>query len=525
MAQEQPPWLPHLSQPTAYPGPVTSVELVQTHISWVFITDSMVFKLKKPVDFGFLDFTTLDKRRHFCQEEVRLNRRLCPSIYKGVWAVVEEGGSYRLVEESRGRPVAEWAVAMERMDTRGIMTSLLEEGRLEWGHLERVVERLVPFYRGAEGGPEVERYGRLDAVRFNTDENFQQTREFVGKLISSQEYQAIQGYTDGFYARRARLFQERVEQGAVRDGHGDLYSANICFDETRGEVFIFDCIEFNRRFRCGDWASDAAFLAMDLDFHGLPHLSRRLVEALAQGLEDPTMEEVIPFYKCYRAYVRGKIGCFTWAAPGIAPEEREQWADRARRYFRLALRYAGGLERRPNLYLFMGPTGSGKSTVASLLGERLRVPVFNSDGVRKEMVARIPATQRCLEPVGQGIYSPEMTLRTYRLLHQQAGARLMVGEDAVIDATYTSPEMRREVVELAAAAGARLRPILCQAPEEEVRRRLQERMAGESVSDGRWEIYLAQRPAFRELPEFSRVERLNTTAPPQELVEALLREE
>ncbi len=523
MAQTPPPWLDALMGPEAYPVEVSRVELVQTHISWVFITDTMVFKLKKPVDFGFLDFTTLEKRRHFCQEEVRLNRRLCPTIYKGVWTVVRaEDGSFRMVEEPGRSQVVEWAVAMERMDTRGIMSALIEEGRLGWNHLSKVVERLVPFYRDAAGGPEVERYGELEAVRFNTDENFEQTREFIGKLIDHDTFTAINEFTDRYYRERADFFEERIKKGMIRDGHGDLYSANICFDQAKDQVFIFDCIEFNRRFRCGDWASDAAFLAMDLDFHGLPHLSRRFVQELAAGLDDPGMDEIIPFYKCYRAYVRGKIGCFTWAAPGIADEERERWAAQARHYFRLALRYAGGMEKRPTLYILMGPSGTGKSTVARVLGERLGVPVFNSDQVRKEIVAGIPGSERRIEPLGQGIYSEEMSIRTYRLLHQQAAARLMTGEDAIIDATYTSSERRREVADVAQAAGARLRAILCTAPDEVVRRRLEERFKQGSVSDGRWEIYLAQRPAFQEVSEFSRVERLDTTGEPDSLVERLM---
>ena len=517
----EPRWLSHLMEPRAYPQGTGSVELVQTHISWVFITDNLVFKVKKPVDFGFLDFTTLEKRRHYCEEEVRLNRRLCPAIYKGVWAIVEQDGGYVLVEAPGDREVVEWAVAMERMPTDGLMTALIQEGRLTTSHLDRVVSRLVPFYKEADGEPEVVRHGTLEAVKFNTDENFQQTEEFVGGLISRDHFQHIQDFTQWFYSDKGELFAARIEAGMVRDCHGDLYSANICFDEDGGEVYIFDCIEFNRRFRCGDVASDAAFLAMDLDFHGMPHYSARFTEELASGLGDSGMAEVLDFYKCYRAYVRGKIGCFTWASPGIGEEAKERAARDAKRYFRLALRYAGGLSGRPCLYLFIGPSGTGKSTVAQAFASRKGLPVFNSDRVRKEAVAGLSATEKRTEPLGQGIYSKEMTERTYRLLHQAAGRRLVVGEDAVIDATYTSSGTRREAAELASAAGADLRVFLCHAPEEVVKTRLEARAQEESVSDGRWEIYLAQRGNFDHVPEFPALQRIDTSRELSAVLEAI----
>ncbi|NPB09488.1 MAG: aminoglycoside phosphotransferase, partial [Thermodesulfobacteria bacterium] len=327
-----------LLRPEAYPHRPEKVELVQTHISYVFLAGDLVYKIKKPVNFGFLDFTTLEKRKFFCEREVELNRRLCPEIYLGVVPVVEKEG--RFVVEAEGEP-REWAVKMKRLPEEGMMSRLIAEGRLTKRHLDLLVEKLVPFYRTAATGPEVNRYGTLEAISYNVEENFSQTKDFVGQALAEHRYNHIVSWSRRFMEENAALFEARIEGGFIRDGHGDLYSANVCYP-TEESVCVFDCIEFNDRFRCGDVAQDLAFMAMDLDYHRLRDFSRYFIERYVELSGDRGLLEVLDFYKCYRAYVRGKIGCFTWASEEVDEDTRKKSLEAARRYFDLAYLYAEG---------------------------------------------------------------------------------------------------------------------------------------------------------------------------------------
>ncbi len=501
-----------LLRPEAYPHRPQKVELRQTHISWVFLADDLVYKVKKPVDFGFLDFTTLEKRRHFCEREVALNRRLCPEIYLGVVPVVETPEGLKFETEG---PVKDWAVKMRRMPEEGMMGRLIAEGKLQREHLDLLVRKLVPFFREAETGPEINRYGSLETVRFNVEENFTQTRDFVGKALSRLRYEHIVAWSRRFMEEKEELFQLRISEGYIRDGHGDLYSANVCYDNLR-EVYVFDCIEFNERFRCGDVAQDLAFMAMDLDFHDLVEFSRYFIDRYVELSGDRGLYEILDFYKCYRAYVRGKIGCFTWADKGVPEEARRKALHDAWRYFNLAYRYAEG---QPWILVVFGLSGTGKSVLARALAERLLARHFNSDIVRKELAGLSPTEHR-FEPFEKGLYSPEMTERTYAELLRRAEEELSAGRDVVLDATYRSRKHRRAVQELAERLRARLLFILCEAPEEVVRERLARRAREEGEpSDGRWEIYLAQKARFEapeEIPSDS-LFPLRTTASPEEL--------
>ncbi len=324
-----------LLDPEVYPHAVTQVELVQTHISYVLLAGDFVYKMKKPVDFGFLDFTDLSRRRYYCDEELRLNRRLCPEIYLEVVSL-NRAEDRTLCLEGGGEAV-EYLVKMVRMPQEGMMPTIIERGELTAAHLNQIVDRLVPFYRQADDGPEVRELGGAEAVRYNIEENFEQTAEFVGTpALARDVFERIRDYSRNFLDRR-ELFQARQEAGRIREGHGDLHAANICF--AADQVYIFDCIEFNRRFRCADVAEDIAFLVMDLDFRGLSGLSRHFVERYASRADDPEVLTMLPFYCCYRAYVRGKINLFTAGEPEVDEASREKALEQAGRYFALAQRY------------------------------------------------------------------------------------------------------------------------------------------------------------------------------------------
>ena len=323
-----------MKDPGFYPHPVEAVGFIETHISSVFLTGAFAYKLKKPMDFGFLDFTSIDLRRHFCEREVELNRRLAPSVYLRVEPLTLKGTSVRLGGPG---PVVDWVVVMRQLDQSLLGPEVLRRGELTAQKIESVVDTLVPFYQRARTGPDVDEFGNKETVKFNTDENFEQTADNVGSALSQSQYDQIRSFTNQFYQGEGDIFRRRVDEGWVRECHGDLHLGNIFFEDP---PVIFDCIEFNDRFRCSDVAADLAFLVMDLDFQKVPELARLVVERYVERSPDPGVLDLVDFYCCYRAYVRGKIACLTMADPGIGAAVRNQQVDLARRYFELAHLYA-----------------------------------------------------------------------------------------------------------------------------------------------------------------------------------------
>jgi len=317
-----------------YPHDASDIRLVQTHISFVILAGDYVYKFKKPVDFGFLDFSTLEKRKHCCEQELILNRRLCPDIYLDLVTVNRAGETHSLNGEGE---VIEYGVKMARMPEERMMVNIIRAGKLEHSHIDSLVDVLAPFYERAERSTDIDRFGTAEAVGVNVLENFDQTRDFVGgDALSQFQFDTISSYARGVLDR-SDLFIERISRGRIRDCHGDLYSANICLAD---KVYIYDCIEFNQRFRYCDVASDVGFLAMDLDYWGLEELSNYCIERFTRVSGDGGLTAMLDFYKCYRAYVRGKIGLFTANDPAVDETVRQQNLDAAAKYFQLAQQYA-----------------------------------------------------------------------------------------------------------------------------------------------------------------------------------------
>ena len=329
------PQLPELVQalldPKAYPDAPQGIELVQTQMSFVFLTDNYVYKVKKPVNLGYLDYTTLDKRKFYCQREIELNRRLCPNVYIGVVPITRDKGDIFIGGQGEGM---EYAVKMRRLPQAAMMDVLLAKNQVSSEMVGGVAEELVEFHQKAETSASISAFGDLDTVTQNTEENFTQTEKYIGNTISQGKYRHIKDYTDRFIRQDASLFHRRVAGGKIRDCHGDLHAAHICFS---GGISIYDCIEFNDRFRYCDVASEIAFLAMDLDHYGRADLSRSFVNAYVDGSQDKELLELLNFYKCYRAYVRGKVESFKLDDPYIS--EKAMVLATARRYFELAESY------------------------------------------------------------------------------------------------------------------------------------------------------------------------------------------
>jgi len=322
-----------LLEPKIYPDTSQRVELMQTQMSFVFLADNYVLKVKKPVNLGYLDYTTLEKRRFYCQREVELNRRLCPDIYLGVVPITQDKGTFFI--EGQGE-IIEYAVKMRRLPQEAMMNVLLANNQVSPEMITKLAQRLADFHHLAETNTSISAFGDLDTIIQNTEENFTQTEKYIDKTISRDSYQRIKGYTDSFINANALLFHKRVTESRIRDCHGDLHAAHVCF--TNG-ICIYDCIEFNDRFRYCDVASEVAFLAMDLDHYERTDLASSFVDAYMAQDQDKELLKLLNFYKCYRAYVRGKVGSFKFDDPHISEEEKAETLTSAKKYFDLALSY------------------------------------------------------------------------------------------------------------------------------------------------------------------------------------------
>lgn len=323
-----------LKKPDSLPDKTDSVSVVQTHISIVFVADEFVYKVKKPVNFGFLDFTTLKKRKYYCDQELRLNRRLSKGIYLDVLPVRFDGKKYVLGGGS-GKAV-EYAVKMKRIPDERLMKSLFERGDLARDHLNMIARALSSFHMDALRTPEIDQYGKPDTFRVNTDENFEQVEKYIGISIQEDEFNALRKWTDDFYRSNRDLFLARIEQGRIRDCHGDLHMEHICFTEP---LSIIDCIEFNDRFRYSDTVADTAFLLMDLEYRGGKDDAAILWNYYKELAGETEVESLLIFYKIYRAFVRGKVDSFQLDDNDISEEKKDEAVKRARKYFQLAYSY------------------------------------------------------------------------------------------------------------------------------------------------------------------------------------------
>jgi aminoglycoside phosphotransferase family enzyme/predicted kinase len=477
-----------LASPSSYPHGPREVRCIQTHISWVFIAPPFVFKVKKPVNLGFLDFSTLEKRRHFCQQELELNRRLCSDVYLEVLSLNANGDA--LSFNPGGEPV-EYALKMKQLTTGWFLNELLEKGLVGENEINRVISCLHRFYEAQTPSQEVEKWGAPEKLKISTDENFAQVEAFVGKTISPAALETIRHFTNVFYAANEQLFQERIWQHRIRDCHGDLHLDHVHI--TPEATTIFDCIEFNDRFRFIDIANDLAFLAMDFDFEGKRELGSLFLRNAAREFSDIGLQKVASFYKCYRAFVRGKVESIqtTFTEPSTA----EEHGKRAMRYFRLALRYAVAGSQ-PLVLLAMGRVGTGKSTLANQLGSELDWPVFSSDRIRKTL-AGVPLTQRTATERRGIVYSGQMTNRTYRELVEQGLAALASYGGVILDATFSRRGKRDYLHAECAKVHVPVQVIELDAEKDQIANRLQTRVqsAGE-ISDARLEDLEALTAAY-----------------------------
>lgn len=504
-----------LLDPNSYPGNPGSIELRQTHASCVFLTERDAYKLKKPVDLGFLDYSTPRRRALMCRREVVLNQRLAPSVYLGVERLVASPGGFRV--RQRGRAL-DYLVHMRRLPDQATLAARLAAGTVSRDDLVLLARRLATFHAAAAAAPAP--YGSLAVLRRNAEENLEHVAG-PGADVLPGAAAIVREYTGRFFRCGRPLIDSRLAAGRIRDGHGDLRCEHVYFEGD--EVLVIDCIEFNRRFRYGDTALDLAFLLMDLEVSGYPDHAATLADeyGAASGDEPGTLLE---FYRSYRAMVRAKVAYLRSLETEFAPAERERARLEAMSYLQFAARFTRA-DRAPLLVLVGGLTGSGKSTVAALAGEVLRAPVYSADETRKRLAGLGPGEHPADGPA-ERLYGVEMNARVYATLLARAGAQLALGRPAVLDATFRRAADRAAAWDLAREFGARIIVVECVAPAPVIRARLERRTDTRSDpwSDGTWEVYLAQREGYRPFDEFGPTERLvaDTTRSRAELARDLL---
>lgn len=463
-----------MMNPAFYPHAVRRVERRDTHISAVFLTGQWAYKLKKPVDFGFLDFTTRSARSRFCRREVQLNRRLSRNIYIGVNEIFRDDRG-RWSMEGKGR-AEDYIVQMRQLPDEACLTELLKNKKIKHFHMIQLSAKLADFYNQSEPDPAIRRYGRKDVISFNMEENFRQLEPFQRNFPEDEKWEFICQVCRSFLKNRYELLQHRLKTDRVRDGHGDLRTDHIYFTD---DLQIIDCIEFNDRFRYGDAALDLAFLKMDLETQGFPEWSRVLLAAYVDKADDPGLYTVVDYYAAYRSIVRLKVVFMQFSEAETGKSEKLK--SEAASYLAQAYRYAVQFSR-PTIWILCGLPATGKSTLASRLSANLFIPLYHSDFLRKR---EGPSPKPQVVQYGKGVYSQGKRRKVYALLLERAHATLKNGRSVILDATFADQKWRDEARQLAADMDANIVFAECTCREKTIRRRLEQREELPGVSDAR----------------------------------------
>jgi len=506
-----------MENPCFYPHPVFDIRQMDTHISKVFLTGNYVYKIKKPVNLGFLDFSSLKKRRYYCCREIILNRRLTTDIYIDVVAITQKNG--RIILEGKGNPI-EYAVRMRQLNDSTSLHHLIKAGEISKVDMVALGRMLSRFYLQT---PKSELLHTGDGWKnvFNAcKENFRQIQDYCGTLLDKEIWETVQGATLSFLKTRKSYFTHRFKTGKIRDCHGDLRSDHIYFTDTG--IQVIDCIEFNDCLRHIDVVSDLAFLLADLDFNEASGFGDCLLNEFLRHTHDVNGILMLAFYKCYRAVVRCKVNCIILGS-GDLPKDKRKWVQRdAIRHLDLAFQYALQFFR-PRIWVVYGMPATGKSTIAAKLSDILGIKVIRSDVVRKQIFGLQPHESGA-DVFGEKIYSPQATSLTYGKLLCLAQEEIENNTSVILDATYSKARYRREVINLAKDKGIKPVFIECRAKEELIKARLLERQFHPSVSDARIEHFedlMARYERFRYAGNALHI-AVNTALPLEDVMRKIL---
>ncbi|MFA6437308.1 MAG: AAA family ATPase [Candidatus Paceibacterota bacterium] len=481
-----------------HPNKSKRVKLIETHISKVYLTDKFVYKTKKPVDFGFCNFRALKKRKFYCEEEIRLNKRLCPELYLGIVPLYEiQGTKYEIID---------YAVKMKRLPEKNLLANSLNI--LNENRVKKLAQIIAKFHKNNIEAPFNIKVNSFKNVKRNWQENFEQTKLFINSTINQKQFDFIRKRVESFILNKKDLFQKRIANHKIREGHGDLHTGNIFF--YKNNFYIFDAIEFNERFRFEDITSDLAFILMDLEFHNYSDLSRIILNKYLSLTKDKELLLLINFYKCYRAYVRGKILSFQTKNQNLSLNQRKKIKITAKKYFALAHDYATQVFPKPIFLIMCGFTGSGKTHLSQLLNQRLGLKMIQSDVVLKKSVGLEPQTRKYLK-FEQGIFSQKSRDKNYLRMVNLAEKNLKQNQGVVLDASFIYRRWRNLAEMMAENLNIPYLIVHCQVPKNIISERLKTRAKNDLVSDGRPYIYENQKKVFENFTKKEKVLRIDTT--------------
>jgi aminoglycoside phosphotransferase family enzyme/predicted kinase len=485
-----PPIIEQMLLPEFYEHPVTEpIQLLQTHISFVLLTGDFAYKVKKPMNFGFLDFSTLEKRKYFCEEELRLNRRLASDLYLSVLPIIETDGKYHFDKTGTGTPL-EYAIAMPEFSQEDLLIEMFASGRLTSDHVKQIGEQLAVFHQNALTNEHINSFGTMEAVRAVANDNYASTEKYVGLAQTEEQLAQTRAYTDKFFAENATLFSDRIAQGKVRECHGDVHLKNICLYQD--QIQIFDCIEFNEPFRNSDVMYDAAFLLMDLQFRGRRDLANIFLNTYLERTGDYEGLLLLPLHSSMRAYIRAKVTSFLLDDPNIPADVKAIAQTEASAYYKLAWEYTQ--PKQGKLIIMSGVSGSGKSTTAKAIASEQDAIYLRSDAIRKQ-IAGIDLMERGSD----AIYTPEMTAKTYTRLAELGALLAGKGFTVILDAKYDRISLRSQAINAAKNQNIPVEIIYCTAPLEVLEQRLRERSAANNdIADATVELLAIQQAAFED---------------------------
>jgi aminoglycoside phosphotransferase family enzyme/predicted kinase len=512
-------YLQLLLKPRFWGKGVKKVTLIQTHTSWVFLTGKYAYKIKKPVFFGFLDYTSLSAREYFCHEEFRINQILAPDIYCEVIPIVKKGSQLFLSPKKDGYEIIDYAIKMWELPQDAIMTKCLQTNQVTYSVIDQIARIIAGFHNKSASKSDFHKFGSPEIIKYNWDENFAQTEPFIGITISKKLFEDIKDKIERFSHLNENLFLKRIHDQKVKQCHGDLHSRNIFISD---KVYIFDCLEFNPRFACSDVASEIAFFVMDLEFYRHKELADFFVGRYINYTDDWEMLKVLDFYKCYRAYVRGKVTGFNLNDRGMSKQDKDEAKIIARQYFALADQYAKNLFTHPKVVMVMGLPGVGKTYLAQHLAERISAYHLCTDIIRKE-ITNTPIETHCFEGYGKGIYTKEVSGKTYEELHKRAENYLSQGNTCIIDATFLWEKSRAEIRQITQRHNAQLYIINCTCPEKVVMQRMKKRTREFSLSDATPEIYYRIKENVEKIKDKKNYIEIDTSKPIKKNLERITR--
>ncbi|OPX54927.1 hypothetical protein SAMN02745127_02317 [Oceanospirillum multiglobuliferum] len=465
-----------LQNPALYNHPTSEFRLYQTHISWVLLTGDYAYKIKKPMDFGFLNFTTLEKRRFFCEQEVRLNQRLAPEIYLDVLPISGTESEPRLGDDSAP---FEYAVRMKQFDAERLLSNLQAESGLNQDHIDVMAEQIAQFHQRINKADSSTVLGDADQVMLPVQQNFDQVRALLTKKTALAQLEQLEGWAQDTFTRLRPLFERRKQEGMIRECHGDIHLGNVAL--IGDQVTLFDCIEFNDEFRWIDVISEVAFLVMDLESRGEQALARHFINHYLELTGDYEGIQLLSFYKSYRAMVRAKVSRFMLGDPSLSDEARANLEADYQRYIDLAEAYT--VFKHPFMLITNGVSGSGKSWISRAVIKELGVIRIRSDVERKRLFG-LEANADSHSELEQGIYTPEATEKTYQRLAELAGFVIQSATPVIIDATNLKLWQREALREKAEQLAVPVLILSFTASEETLRRRVLKRHAkGDDASE------------------------------------------